>query len=215
LRQREYNRRRVFMLRKIFKRRMESEDMGKMKLIAGLGNPGKQYEKTRHNIGFEVIDELSRNFSIPLNQSKFKGLYGMGHYQGEKVILLKPLTYMNLSGESIRSVMDFYRIEAEDIVVIYDDLDLPVGKIRLRQKGSAGGHNGIKSTIQHLSTQEFNRIRIGIDRPKANMKVTDFVLGRFNEEEVGLTEEAVKKSADACEAWLTKPFLQVMNEFNQ
>nr|WP_263323938.1 aminoacyl-tRNA hydrolase [Neobacillus sp. Marseille-Q6967] len=186
-----------------------------MKLIVGLGNPGKQYENTRHNIGFEVIEELSKNFSIQLDQSKFKGLYGVGFYKGEKVVLLKPLTYMNLSGESIRAVMDYYRIETEDIVVIYDDLDLPAGKIRLRQKGSAGGHNGIKSTIAHLGTQEFNRIRIGIDRPKNGMKVPDYVLGRFSEEEKTLTQDAVKKSAEACEFWLEKPFLQVMNEFNQ
>ncbi|MGX6446295.1 aminoacyl-tRNA hydrolase [Neobacillus sp. K501] len=186
-----------------------------MKLIVGLGNPGKQYENTRHNIGFDVIDALSDKFSIPLNQSKFKGLYGMGVHKGEKVVLLKPLTYMNLSGESIRAVSDYYQIDIEDIVIIYDDLDLPVGKIRLRQKGSAGGHNGIKSTVAHLGTQEFNRIRIGIDRPKNGMKVPDYVLGRFYDEEKPFTQEAVKKSAAACEAWLEKPFLQVMNEFNQ
>lgn len=203
------------MFRNFFKKWTGSEEVGKMKLIVGLGNPGKQYENTRHNIGFEVIDELSRKLSIPLNQSKFKGLYGIGFHKNEKVVLLKPLTYMNLSGESIRAVMDFYRIEIEDLVVIYDDLDLPAGKIRLRQKGSAGGHNGIKSTVSHLGTQEFNRIRIGIDRPKNGMKVTDYVLGRFHEEEQAMTRDAVKKSADACETWMEKPFLQVMNEFNQ
>ncbi|WP_132097054.1 aminoacyl-tRNA hydrolase [Neobacillus niacini] len=186
-----------------------------MKLIVGLGNPGKQYEKTRHNIGFEVIDELANQLSIPLNQSKFKGLFGIGFHNSEKVVLLKPLTYMNLSGESIRAIMDYYQIDVDDFVVIYDDLDLPVGKIRLRQKGSAGGHNGIKSTVAHLGTQEFNRIRIGIDRPKNGMKVPDYVLGRFHEDELALTEEAVQKSAEACKTWLEKPFLQVMNEFNQ
>lgn len=203
------------MFRKIFNRWTGPKEREKMKLIVGLGNPGKQYENTRHNIGFDVIDELSDIFSIPLNQSKFKGLYGMGFHKGEKVVLLKPLTYMNLSGESIRAVSDYYQIDIEDIVIIYDDLDLPVGKIRLRQKGSAGGHNGIKSTVAHLGTQEFNRIRIGIDRPKNGMKVPDYVLGRFYDEEKPLTQEAVKKSAAACEAWLDKPFLQVMNEFNQ
>lgn len=202
------------MLRKLLNRLSGPKERENMKLIVGLGNPGKQYENTRHNIGFEVIEELSKNFSILLDQSKFKGLYGVGFYKGEKVVLLKPLTYMNLSGESIRAVMDYYRIETEDIVVIYDDLDLPAGKIRLRQKGSAGGHNGIKSTIAHLGTQEFNRIRIGIDRPKNGMKVPDYVLGRFSEEEKILTQDAVKKSAEACECWLEKPFLQVMNEFN-
>ncbi|NRD77471.1 aminoacyl-tRNA hydrolase [Bacillus sp. BRMEA1] len=186
-----------------------------MKMIVGLGNPGKQYEQTRHNIGFEVIDELSRRFNIPLNQAKFKGIYGIGFYNGVKVLLLKPLTYMNLSGESIGAVLDYYQIEIEDIVVIYDDLDLPVGKIRLRQKGSSGGHNGIKSTVAHLGTQEFNRIRIGIDRPQPGMSVPDYVLGRFRQEEYVPLQEAVKKSTDACEAWLEKPFLQVMNEYNR
>ncbi|MEO2077189.1 MAG: aminoacyl-tRNA hydrolase [Bacillus sp. (in: firmicutes)] len=186
-----------------------------MKCIVGLGNPGKQYDQTRHNIGFEVIDELSHQFSIPLTQSKFKGLFGMGMYKGEKVLLLKPLTYMNLSGESIRAVMDYYQIDVEDLVVIYDDLDLPVGKIRLRQKGSPGGHNGIKSTVAHLGTQQFNRIRIGIDRPTPGMSVPDYVLGRFRSEETAFMQEAVKKSAAACESWLEKPFLQVMNEYNQ
>lgn len=204
------------MFRKIFKRFAKPEEEGPpMKLIVGLGNPGKQYDKTRHNIGFEVIDALSSQMNIPLNQSKFKGLYGIGFYNGEKVLLLKPLTYMNLSGESIRAVMDYYQIELEDLVVIYDDLDLPVGKIRLRQKGSPGGHNGIKSTVAHLGTQQFNRIRIGIDRPLPGMSVPDYVLGRFRQEESALMQDAVKKSAETCELWLEKPFLQVMNEFNQ
>jgi peptidyl-tRNA hydrolase, PTH1 family len=203
------------MFRNFFKRLAGPEEVGNMKLIVGLGNPGKQYDQTRHNIGFEVIDELSNQFSIPLTQSKFKGLYGMGVYKGEKVILLKPLTYMNLSGESIRAVMDYYQVELEDLVVIYDDLDLPVGKIRLRQKGSPGGHNGIKSTVAYLGTQVFNRIRIGIDRPVPGMQVPDYVLGRFRTEERPMMQEAVKKSADACTAWLEKPFLQVMNEYNQ
>ena len=164
-----------------------------MKLIVGLGNPGKQYEQTRHNIGFEVIDAVSSQFAIPLNQSKFNGLYGMGFYKGEKVILLKPLTYMNLSGESIRAVMDYYQIEVEDLLVIYDDLDLPVGKVRLRQKGSPGGHNGIKSTVAQLGTQEFNRIRIGIDRPQVEMNIPDYVLSRFHKDEQIINPECCEK----------------------
>jgi peptidyl-tRNA hydrolase, PTH1 family len=186
-----------------------------MKCIVGLGNPGKQYAHTRHNIGFEVIDTLSRQLGISLDQSKFNGLYGIGFHEGKKVLLLKPLTYMNLSGESIRAVIDYYQIDLEDLLVIYDDLDLPVGKVRLRQKGSPGGHNGIKSTVAHLGTQQFNRIRIGIDRPQTGMSVPDYVLGRFQQEEKAFTLEAVKKSADACVSWLEKPFIQVMNEFNQ
>ncbi|MHC0039263.1 aminoacyl-tRNA hydrolase [Pseudoneobacillus sp. C159] len=186
-----------------------------MKLIVGLGNPGKQYERTRHNVGFDVIDVLAKELNIELDQLKFKGLFGMGMVGGEKVLLLKPLTYMNLSGESILAVADFYNIPDEQLVVIYDDLDLPVGKLRLRQKGSAGGHNGIKSTIAHLGTQEFNRIRIGIDRPKGGMSVSNYVLSRFTDEEQQMIDEVAKRSAEACKAWLTKPFLQVMNEFNQ
>jgi peptidyl-tRNA hydrolase, PTH1 family len=189
--------------------------MGKMRLIVGLGNPGKQYDKTRHNIGFEIIDKLSESLNIPLDQAKLKGLYGIGHVNGEKLLLLKPLTYMNLSGESIRAVMDYYHISLDDLLVIYDDLDLPVGKIRLRQKGSAGGHNGIKSTIAHLGSQEFKRIRVGIDRPPAGMSVPDYVLGRFREDELKIMDDVIKKCVEACEAWLEKPFPQVMNEYNQ
>ncbi|MCM3570803.1 aminoacyl-tRNA hydrolase [Neobacillus mesonae] len=186
-----------------------------MKLIVGLGNPGKQYEHTRHNVGFDVVEELSTRLNIPLSQSKLKGLYGMGAVSGQKVLLLKPLTYMNLSGESVRAVMDYYKVEIEDLLVIYDDLDLPVGKIRLRQKGSPGGHNGIKSIVAHLGTQEFNRIRIGIDHPDTGISVPDYVLGKFRADEQSFIEAAVKKSADACETWMDKPFLQVMNDFNQ
>ncbi|WP_042354633.1 aminoacyl-tRNA hydrolase [Bacillus rubiinfantis] len=186
-----------------------------MKCIVGLGNPGKQYEHTRHNVGFAVIDELSTRLNIPLTQAKLKGVYGMGVVAGQKLLLLKPLTYMNLSGECIRAVLDYYKIALDDLVIIYDDLDLPVGKIRLRQKGSPGGHNGIKSTVTHLGTQVFNRIRIGIDRPEPGVAVPDYVLGSFRLNERQEIETAIVKSADACEAWLIKPFIQVMNEYNQ
>ncbi|RNF38358.1 aminoacyl-tRNA hydrolase [Planococcus salinus] len=185
-----------------------------MKLIVGLGNPGKTYEETRHNIGFKVIDHLAANWNAPLTQSKFKGMYSIIHRPEGKVMLLKPLTYMNLSGESVGALMNYYNIAIEDLVVIYDDLDLPTGQLRLRQKGSAGGHNGIKSLIQHLGTQQFNRMRIGISRPPAGMKVPDYVLSRFSKEESPEVGEAVKKSAAACELWLSKPYLEVMNEFN-
>ncbi|MBM7694560.1 PTH1 family peptidyl-tRNA hydrolase [Peribacillus deserti] len=185
-----------------------------MKVIIGLGNPGKQFDGTRHNIGFEVIDELSSKWGIPLNQAKHKGIYGTGLVKGEKVLLLKPLTYMNLSGESISAVLNFYKLTSQDMVVIYDDLDLPPGKIRLRQKGSAGGHNGIKSTIAHLGTQEFNRIRVGIGRPTDGRSVPDFVLNRFIKEERDLMSKVVDICAEACENWLENDFLKVMNKFN-
>lgn len=161
-----------------------------MKLFVGLGNPGSKYERTRHNAGFMVIDALSKEWNIELtDEKKFKGQIGRGVVKGEKVILLKPTTFMNLSGESVRAVMDFYDIDIEDLVVIYDDLDLPHGKIRLRLKGSAGGHNGIKSLIAHVKTQEFKRIRVGIDRhPK--IPVVDYVLGKFTEDEFSIRSTA-------------------------
>lgn len=186
-----------------------------MKLFVGLGNPGKEYEKTRHNVGFAVIDQLSENLNIPLNQAKFKGLYGTGFVHGEKVFLLKPLTYMNLSGESVRAIMDYFQMDLEDVVIIYDDLDLPIGKMRLRQKGSAGGHNGVKSVISHLKSQEFKRIRIGINRPTNGQTVVDYVLTPFTKEEQEIIHEVVKKAAEACIDWLKKPFLQVMNDYNK
>jgi peptidyl-tRNA hydrolase, PTH1 family len=186
-----------------------------VKLIVGLGNPGKQYEETRHNVGFKVIDELSNRMNIELNETKFKGLYGRGMVHGEKVILLKPMTYMNLSGESVSGLMRYYDITESDLLVCYDELDLPVGKIRLRYKGSAGGHNGIKSIINLVGTQEFNRIRIGIDRPQPGSNIADYVLGKFNPEDKILIQDMVKKSAEACEEWLEKPFLDVMNIYNQ
>jgi PTH1 family peptidyl-tRNA hydrolase len=185
-----------------------------MKLIIGLGNPGRQYAQTRHNVGFIAVDELAHRHKVELDKEKFNGLFGTGVINGEKVMLLKPLTYMNLSGEAVRPIMDYYSIEVEDIVVIYDDLDLPVGKIRLRTKGSAGGQNGMKSIIQHIGTQEFKRIRIGIDRPRNGMKISDYVLGRFTPEEVNDVVSAIKNTTDACEDWLKQSFIDVMNKYN-
>ena len=185
-----------------------------VKLIIGLGNPGKPYEHTRHNIGFDVIDELANKWNAPLNQSKFNGMYTVVHRPEGTVILLKPLTYMNLSGECVRPLMDYFDIDVEDVIVIYDDLDLETGKLRLRQKGSAGGHNGIKSLIQHLGTQEFNRIRVGINRPPAGMKVADYVLAKFTKEEDPIVEKAVEKTVSAVESALSNNFLNVMSEFN-
>lgn len=187
----------------------------KMKCIIGLGNPGRKYKETRHNIGFMVIDELLQRHDWTLNQGKFQGKYGVEHYQGEKVILLQPQTYMNLSGESIRALMDFYQIDIEDILVVYDDLDLPIGKIRLRQKGGHGGHNGVRSAIDHLGTKSFNRLRIGIGRPQGRMPVVDYVLNDFSKDQQEDVTISVHDAADACEAWLGKSFTDIMNEFNK
>lgn len=184
-----------------------------MKLIIGLGNPGKEYENTRHNTGFMVLDSLSKKLNVDINQSKFKGLYVKTKYKGEDVILLKPQTYMNLSGESVRQVMDFFKIAQEDILVIYDDLDMPVGKLRLRQNGSAGGHNGIKNIILHTGSQNFNRIRVGIDRSKV-IKVVDYVLAKFTKDEQAYIEEGIDKASDAIIDYLEYGFNHAMNKYN-
>ncbi|PTL38181.1 aminoacyl-tRNA hydrolase [Alkalicoccus saliphilus] len=185
-----------------------------MKLVVGLGNPGKKYERTRHNIGFDVIDRVQQKWMIDLSEQKFKGIYGVERNGTEKIFVLKPLTYMNLSGESVGQLMKYFQISVEDLVVIYDDLDLPPGKIRLRQKGSHGGHNGIKSIIQHLGTDQFNRIRVGIGRPDPGQAVPDYVLGRFSPDDQKKMDEAAEQAAEAVDCWKEEPFLQVMNKFN-
>lgn len=185
-----------------------------MKLIIGLGNPGEKYVNTRHNIGFQVVDQCSTRLGIDLNLQKFKSVYGYKIIDGTKVFLLKPLTYMNLSGEAVRPFMDYFKIRIEDIVVVYDDLDLPPGKIRLRQKGGHGGHNGIKSLIAQLGTDKFKRIRVGIGRPPEGILVPNYVLGNFLEIEKPLVYEAITNSTDASEAWLKESFLKVMNQYN-
>ena len=185
-----------------------------MKLIVGLGNPGSKYEHTRHNIGFQIIDQCARMMNIPLTNDKFKGLFGFATINGEKVFLLKPMTFMNLSGESVRPLMDYYKMEIDDLLVIYDDLDLPPGKIRLRQKGGHGGHNGIRSLIAHLGTDEFKRIRVGIGRPEKGEQVANYVLSTFSPSDKIEIEKATKLATEACESWLSNSFLNVMNQYN-
>ncbi|HBZ82535.1 MULTISPECIES: aminoacyl-tRNA hydrolase [Brevibacillus] len=185
-----------------------------MKVIIGLGNPGKKYEDTRHNAGFMAIDKISDKWGIPVTQNKFRALVGEGRVEGEKVLLVKPQTYMNLSGESVAEILKFYKLIPDDLVVIFDDLDLPTGQLRLREKGSAGGHNGIKSMIQHLGTQEFKRIKVGISRPEPGRSVSDYVLQSFPAAERTLIQEAVEHAADAAAMWTREPFIKVMNQFN-
>ena len=184
-----------------------------MKLIVGLGNPGKEYEKTRHNVGFMVLDQLASDLNVSISNTKFKGEYVKFKHMGEDVILLKPMTYMNNSGESVIQVMNFFKIDVEDILVIYDDLDMPTGKLRLRERGSAGGHNGIKSIIAHVGTQQFKRIRVGIDR-HPRIPVVDYVLGKFNNEETPLIEEGVRRASKAAQLYLEKDFKISMNVYN-
>ncbi|MDX8047535.1 aminoacyl-tRNA hydrolase [Gracilibacillus sp. S3-1-1] len=185
-----------------------------MKCIVGLGNPGTKYAQTRHNVGFMVIDKLLERNGWTLNKSKFKGHFAMENVEGEKVILLEPQTYMNLSGESLRPLMDFYNLQPEDVTVIYDDLDLPLGKVRLRQTGGHGGHNGVRSCIDQLGTKQFNRVRFGIGRPTSPITVIDYVLGKFDKDEQEILNESIERAADAMESWIKQPFPKVMNEFN-
>lgn len=186
-----------------------------MKIIAGLGNPGKEYRATRHNIGFEAVDYIAYDLGIYIDERKHKALLGKGIFAGEKVIFLKPQTYMNLSGESVRAALDYYKLTNEDLIVIYDDISLDVGDIRIRTKGSAGGHNGIKSIISHLGTDVFDRIKIGVgDKPKG-YDLADYVLGKFKGNEVKNMEEAVINAKKALELMLQNENEKAMNLFNR
>lgn len=186
-----------------------------MKIIFGLGNPGKKYEKTKHNIGFLAIDQIAQDLGLTFTKTKFKALYAEGNVGTEKVILVKPQTFMNLSGESVQPWLDFYDLDYDDMAVIYDDMDLPVGKIRFRKKGGSGGHNGMKSIIQHLKTQEFNRVRVGVGRPFSGQSVISHVLSRFTKDEVTDLQYAINAISAAVRYWLNdRTFLEVMNEFN-
>ncbi len=186
-----------------------------MYLIAGLGNPGKEYEKTRHNAGFGAIDALAEKLGISVEEKKYKGLFGKGRIGAEPVILLKPQTYMNLSGESVRAAADFYKIDPEHMIVIYDDIDLEVGRLRLRAKGSAGGHNGIKNIIAHMGTQEFPRVRIGVGAKPDRMDLADYVLGRFSQVEQSQMEDGYKEAAEAAAAIVEEGIEAAMNRFNR
>ncbi len=166
-----------------------------VKLIVGLGNPGKEYERTRHNVGWWVIDRVCKELNLELSREKFKGLYGELPTSRGKVILLKPLTYMNRSGESVKGFVKFFKLEPQEVLVVYDDLDLPLGKIRLRKKGSSGGHKGLKSVIEQLGTDNFPRLRVGIGRPERKEEVVNFVLSPFKEGELPIVEEAVERAA--------------------
>lgn len=184
-----------------------------MKLIVGLGNPGKEYEKTRHNAGFMCIDKVATACNLRFDTKKFKAELATGFVNGEKVILMKPQTYMNLSGEAVGACVRFYNIPIEDICVLVDDLDLPIGKIRLRMKGSSGGQNGLKNIIAHLGTQEFKRIRIGIGKNKL-IDTKDYVLGKISKEDQTLFEDALQRASHAAVDFISKPFERVMGEYN-
>lgn len=185
-----------------------------MKLIVGLGNPGTKYENTRHNIGFMFIDFYAKEKNIMNFKEKFKGLYATFNINNETIILFKPLTYMNLSGEAILEIVNFYNIPMEDILVIYDDVDLPFATLRLREKGHPGSHNGLKNITALLNDINFKRIRVGIGKPNINQDMINFVLSKFNKEEINTLNESFKNVMASCDYFINNNFNMAMNKFN-
>lgn len=185
-----------------------------MILIVGLGNPGMEYAATRHNVGFDMLTYLGDRYDIAMRSKEGRAVVGKGFIEGQKVILAQPQTYMNLSGESVRALMDFYKLEEEDLIVICDDINLSVGQIRIRPKGSAGGHNGIKSIIQHIGTQEFTRIRIGVGGKPEGGDLVKHVLGRFSREEDGMLRDVFALAEEGLREILTKDVASAMNRVN-
>ena len=185
-----------------------------MKLIVGLGNPGTEYEKTRHNAGFLLIDRFCDKLGVKLDKNKCKAQYGVARYKGEKIIIAKPQTYMNLSGQAVSSLMHFYDIDVKDLIVCHDDLDLPVGKLRLRRQGSAGGQNGLRHIVQCLGTQKFIRIRVGTGGKPEGWELADWVLSRFTMDDRALVDDAIVRAADAVAAICTDGIDKAMNVYN-
>ena len=190
---------------------METGDY--MKLIVGLGNPGKEYENTRHNAGFKFIDEYAKSKGLTFNQNKFKGLYTTFINNGEKIILLKPQKYMNLSGEVVRDFVKFFKIKTDDILIICDDLDTPLGKIKIKYKGSSGGHNGLKNIEQNLNTNEYKRIKIGISNDKNEDRI-NYVIGKMPKEDLNKLNEVTSRSPEILEDYLNLKFDNLMNKYN-
>lgn len=187
-----------------------------MFIIVGLGNPTAQYEGTRHNVGFAVIDAIAEKYNISVTERKNRAFCGKGIIAGQKVILAKPQTFMNLSGESVRSLVDYYKIDEEtELLVIFDDISLDVGQLRIRKKGSAGGHNGIKNIITHLGTNVFQRIKVGVGEKPKEYDLADYVLGHFSKAEKGLMEDGYKRAIEAVELILQDEIDTAMNQFNK
>lgn len=187
-----------------------------MYIIVGLGNPGKQYAHTRHNVGFDMIDILADKYNISVDIKKHKALCGKGMIGGQKVVLAKPQTFMNLSGESVRELVDFYKIDPEEeLIVIYDDISLEPGQLRVRPKGSAGGHNGIKNIIAHLGTQVFKRVKVGVGEKPKGYDLADYVLGHFSKEDRMLMEDAFGRAAEAAVCMMNDSMEHAMNQYNK
>lgn len=191
------------------------EEIIPMYLVVGLGNPGKQYDMTRHNIGFHTIDYIADKYNAKLTKLKFKAVYGEATISGERVYLVKPQTYMNLSGDSVAEMAQFYKVPVENIIVINDDISLDVGRIRVRGKGSAGGHNGLKSIIYRMNSDAFPRVKMGVGAPKhEDYDLADFVLGRFTKEEIPVMEDAIKKAETAVAEIVKNGIQSAMNKCN-
>lgn len=187
-----------------------------MYIIAGLGNPTAQYQGTRHNVGFDVIDKLADRYNISVEGRKSRAFVGKGIIEGQKVLLVKPQTFMNLSGESIRGLVDYYKIDSEtELLVIYDDISLDVGQLRIRKKGSAGGHNGIKNIIAQLDTQVFARIKVGVGEKPKGYDLADYVLGHFSKAEREMMEEGYDNAIEAIKLFLQDDIDQAMNLYNR
>ena len=186
-----------------------------MYLIIGLGNPGQKYENTRHNVGFWVIDKIAGQLNIKVDKKQARALVQMGNWVGEKILLVKPQTYMNLSGQSVLELINFYQDQIKDFLIIHDDLDLSLGQLRLKKGGGAGGHNGIKSVTQCLNSPDFDRLKIGIGRPPAYFEVQDYVLTSFSKEEKEEMDKASERAVEAVKAWLEEGMDTAMNTFNQ
>ena len=186
-----------------------------MFLIVGLGNPEQEYANTRHNMGFDTVNKLAKDYNIEINRHKFKGLYGKGIIEKNEVIILKPQTYMNLSGESIIEIMDYYKIELEDLIIVYDDIDVEPGMIKIRKKGGAGSHNGMKSVIENIQSQEFVRIRVGIGAPEDKRNMISYVIGKnVSEEDKKMLEEGTDKAKEAIIEIIKNGVDSAMNKFN-
>ena len=186
-----------------------------MYLIVGLGNPTAKYAKTRHNAGFDVIDAIADKYGIELNLRKGNAFCGTGYIEGQKVMLAKPQTFMNLSGESLRPIMDFYKLEPEDFIIIHDDIDLDVGRLRIRRKGSAGGHNGLKSIINHLGSMDFPRVKIGVGEKPKGYDLADYVLGHFTKQEQAIFAERFDEVYDAVQLIVMGDITEAMNRHNK
>mgnify|MGYP001130381389 FL=1 len=187
-----------------------------MYIIAGLGNPDRQYQNTRHNVGFDVIDVIADKYDIAMGERKHKAIIGKGYIAGQKVVLVKPQTYMNLSGESIRAVIDFYKVdEKSELIVISDDVSLDVGRIRIRKKGSAGGHNGLKNIMKHLGHDEFIRMRMGVGEKPSGYDLADYVLGHFTQKEREVMDAGIQNAAAAIEIMITQEPEAAMNLYNK